>query len=86
MGIAFPLPGVRLIRALDLKGLPLGETRFAFKQGETETDAYMRIVEARYLLLRTHDWIQFDTALVAGRNAAAYPALRCDERRPGSYF
>jgi hypothetical protein len=26
------------------------------ERGETETDAYMRIVTARYLLLRTHDW------------------------------
>jgi hypothetical protein len=37
-----------LIRALDLKGLPLGETRFAFKQGETETDAEINLpVEIR---------------------------------------
>ncbi|HEY2135855.1 MAG TPA: DUF4159 domain-containing protein [Xanthobacteraceae bacterium] len=27
------------VRALDLKGLPLGETRFAFKAGERETEA-----------------------------------------------
>jgi hypothetical protein len=26
------------------------------ERGETETDAYMRIVTARYELLRTHDW------------------------------
>jgi hypothetical protein len=26
------------------------------ERGETETDAYMRIVAERYLLLRTHDW------------------------------
>ena len=26
------------------------------ERGETETDAYMRIVAARYMLLRTHDW------------------------------
>jgi hypothetical protein len=26
------------------------------ERGESETDAYMRIVEARYMLLRTHDW------------------------------
>ena len=26
------------------------------ERGESETDAYMRIVAARYLLLRTHDW------------------------------
>jgi hypothetical protein len=37
-----------LIRALDLKGLPLGEARFAFKQGETETDAEINLpVEIR---------------------------------------
>ncbi|MBX9826870.1 MAG: DUF4159 domain-containing protein [Xanthobacteraceae bacterium] len=37
-----------MIRALDLKGLPLGETRFAFKQGETETDAEINLpVEIR---------------------------------------
>jgi hypothetical protein len=28
-----------VIRALDLKGLPLGEARFAFPEGETQTDA-----------------------------------------------
>jgi hypothetical protein len=26
------------------------------QRGETETDAYMRVVTARYMLLRTHDW------------------------------
>ena len=26
------------------------------ERGETEADAYMRIVSARYMLLRTHDW------------------------------
>ena len=26
------------------------------ERGETETDAYMRVVAARYILLRTHDW------------------------------
>ena len=37
-----------IIRALDLKGLPLGESRFAFKQGETETDAEINLpVEIR---------------------------------------
>src|SRR5262249_51217523 len=28
-----------LVRALDLKGLPVGEARFAFKSGDTETEA-----------------------------------------------
>jgi hypothetical protein len=36
------------IRGLDLKGLPLGETRFAFKSGERETDAELTLpVEIR---------------------------------------
>jgi hypothetical protein len=26
------------------------------ERGETETDAYMRVVTARYMLLRTHEW------------------------------
>jgi hypothetical protein len=26
------------------------------ERGETETDAYIRVVTERYLLLRTHDW------------------------------
>ena len=26
------------------------------ERGESETDAYMRVVAARYMLLRTHDW------------------------------
>jgi hypothetical protein len=37
-----------IIRALDLKGLPLGETAFAFKDGERETDAEINLpVEIR---------------------------------------
>src|SRR5215208_6132141 len=37
-----------IIRALDLKGLPLGETRFAFKQGDLEADAEISLpVEIR---------------------------------------
>ncbi|HEY4747447.1 MAG TPA: BatA domain-containing protein, partial [Steroidobacteraceae bacterium] len=36
------------VRALDLKGLPLGETRFAFKAGERETEAKLDLpVEIR---------------------------------------
>jgi len=30
-----------LVRALDLKGLPVGEARFAFKSGDTETEAQL---------------------------------------------
>ena len=26
------------------------------ERGESETDAYMRVVTARYMLLRTHEW------------------------------
>ena len=37
-----------IIRALDLKGLPLGETRFAFSDGEREADAEINLpVEIR---------------------------------------
>jgi hypothetical protein len=37
-----------IIRALDLKGLPLGETRFSFKEGERETDTEINLpVEIR---------------------------------------
>jgi hypothetical protein len=37
-----------IIRALDLKGLPLGEVRFTFKNGERETDASINLpVEIR---------------------------------------
>jgi hypothetical protein len=37
-----------IIRALDLKGLPLGETRFAFKEGEREAEAEINLpVEIR---------------------------------------
>jgi hypothetical protein len=37
-----------IIRALDLKGLPLGETRFSFKEGDLETDAEINLpVEIR---------------------------------------
>jgi hypothetical protein len=37
-----------IIRALDLKGLPLGEARFTFKQGDLETDAEINLpVEIR---------------------------------------
>jgi hypothetical protein len=40
--------GQGLVRGLDLKGLPLGEARFAFKDGERETDAELNLpVEIR---------------------------------------
>jgi hypothetical protein len=39
---------VGIVRGLDLKGLPLGETTFSFKENETETDAELTIpVEIR---------------------------------------
>jgi len=37
-----------IVRALDLKGLPVGEARFSFKSGETETEAQLDLpVEIR---------------------------------------
>ncbi len=40
--------GAGLVRALDLKGLPLGEAPFSFKPGETETEAQITLpVEIR---------------------------------------
>ncbi|BAT58918.1 hypothetical protein GJW-30_1_01446 [Variibacter gotjawalensis] len=41
-------PNAGVVRALDLKGLPLGEGRYAFKSGEKETDAVIDLpVEIR---------------------------------------
>ena len=41
-------PDAGILRMLDLKGLPLGETRYAFKSGERETDAVVDLpVEMR---------------------------------------
>lgn len=41
-------PDAGLVRVLDLKGLPLGDARFAFKSGERETDAVVDLpVEIR---------------------------------------
>ena len=45
---AEPEPDTGVVRALDLRGLPLGEARYAFKSGERETDAVIDLpVEIR---------------------------------------
>ena len=57
------------------------------ERGETETDAYMRIVAARYLLLRTHEWS--DEVLERLRSAqkdkrrTRMPPKRRHGKRPG---
>jgi len=48
------------------------------ERGETETDAYMRIVTERYLLLRTHDW----SGEVLERLRSAERRRRRRRRRP----
>ena len=56
------------VRALDLKGLPLGEARFAFKNGERETEAQFDLpVEIR------NDIARLD--IVAERSAGAVQLL-----------
>ncbi len=57
-----------VVRALDLKGLPLGETRFAFKTGERETEAQLDLpVEIR------NDIARLD--IVSERSAGAVQLL-----------
>jgi len=57
------------------------------ERGETETDAYMRVVTARYMLLRTHDWS--DDVLARLRSAqkdtrrTRLPPKRRHGKRPG---
>jgi hypothetical protein len=57
------------------------------ERGETQTDAYMRIVAARYLLLRTHEWS--DEVLERLRSAqkdkrrTRLPPKRRHGKRPG---
>ena len=56
------------------------------ERGESETDAYMRVVTARYMLLRTHDWS--DEVLERLRSAqrdkrARLPPKRRHGKRPG---
>jgi hypothetical protein len=56
-----------IVRALDLKGLPLGETNFAFKEGERETDAELVLpVEIRNDIARLE---------IAGEHSAGAVAL-----------
>jgi hypothetical protein len=57
------------------------------ERGETPTDAYMRVVTARYMLLRTHDWS--DDVLERLRSAqkdkrrTRLPPKRRHGKRPG---
>jgi hypothetical protein len=57
------------------------------ERGETETDAYMRVVTARYMLLRTHEWS--DDVLAQLRSAqkdkrrTRLPPKRRHGKRPG---
>jgi hypothetical protein len=57
------------------------------ERGETATDAYMRVVTARYMLLRTHDWS--DEVLERLRSAqkdkrrTRLPPKRRHGKRPG---
>lgn len=57
------------------------------ERGETETDAYMRVVTARYMLLRTHEWS--DEVLERLRSAqkdkkrTRMPPKRRHGKRPG---
>jgi hypothetical protein len=58
-------PGI--VRALDLKGLPLGETNFAFREGERETEAELTLpVEIRNDIARLE---------IAGERSAGAVAL-----------
>jgi hypothetical protein len=54
------------------------------ERGETETDAYMRIVTERYLLLRTHDWSGevLERLRSAGGGAARLRAGAAPSARP----
>ena len=69
-------PVLEMLRGADL-----------IERGETETDAYMRIVAARYLLLRTHEWS--DDVLERLRSAqkdkrrTRLPPKRRHGKRPG---
>ena len=57
-----------VVRALDLKGLPLGDATFAFKENETETDAEITIpVEIRNDIARLE--------ISAEHSAGAVPLL-----------
>jgi hypothetical protein len=57
------------------------------ERGETETDAYMRIVTERYLLLRTHDWsdevLERLQSARKGRRRTRMPPKRRHGKRPG---
>jgi hypothetical protein len=57
------------------------------EKGETETDAYMRVVTARYMLLRTHDWSDDVLARLQSaqkdKRRTRLPPRRRHGKRPG---
>ena len=70
-------PVTRMLRDADL-----------VERGETETDAYMRVVTARYMLLRTHEWSdevleRLQSAQKAGKKRTRVPPKRRHGKRPG---
>ncbi len=70
-------PVTRMLRDADL-----------VERGETETDAYMRVVTARYMLLRTHEWSdevleRLQSAQKAGKRRSRVPPKRRHGKRPG---
>ena len=57
------------------------------EKGETETDAYMRVVTARYLLLRTHEWsdevLERLQSMQRDKRRTRMPPKRRHGKRPG---
>jgi hypothetical protein len=57
------------------------------ERGESETDAYMRVVAARYMLLRTHDWsdevLERLQSAQKGKRRTRMPPKRRHGKRPG---
>jgi hypothetical protein len=57
------------------------------ERGETETDAYMRVVTARYMLLRTHEWsdevLERLQSAQRDRRRTRMPPKRRHGKRPG---
>jgi hypothetical protein len=57
------------------------------ERGETPTDAYMRVVDARYMLLRTHEWsdevLERLRAAQKGKRRTRVPPKRRHGKRPG---
>src|SRR3954454_18796180 len=66
------------VRALDLKGLPLGDASFSFKDGERETDAELTLpVEIR------NDIARLEIASERSAGAGALPDKRWRRRTVG---